>query len=56
MTKQELKSAIKAIKLAESSLHPGKSPRFTPENIEKVRKETSDGLLLAIKLLEEASK
>jgi hypothetical protein len=56
MIKQELESAISAVKLAELSLHLGKRPSFTPETIEQVRQETSRGLLLAIKLLEGASK
>jgi hypothetical protein len=48
-----LEKAIDAIKLAEASLHPKTAPRWDKDEIEKARKRTSEGLLLAIQLLEE---
>jgi hypothetical protein len=47
----DVKAAIKAVKLAELSLHPGKAPKYDRDKIEEARKEVSEGLLLAIKLL-----
>ena len=46
-----IKQAIKAVELAELSLHPSKAPKYDKDKIEEARKEVSEGLLLAIKLL-----
>lgn len=52
----EYQTAIKALKLVESALHPETAPRFDKSKIEQAKKEASDGLLLAIKLLEREGK
>ena len=52
----EYQTAIKALKLVESALHPETAPRFDKDSIEKAKREASQGLLLAIKLLERESK
>jgi hypothetical protein len=48
----DINDAIKAVKLAEASLYPATAPRWDKSEIEQARKEASQGLLLAIKLLE----
>lgn len=51
-----VKEAIKAVKLAEASLHPATAPRWDKAEIEQAREKASQGLLLAIKLLEKVGK
>ena len=48
--------AIKALKLVESALHPETAPKFDKATIKQATKEASEGLLLAIELLERESK
>jgi hypothetical protein len=48
-----IEEAIDAIKLAEASLHPKTAPRWDKDKIEQARKKVSEGLFLAIQLLEE---
>jgi hypothetical protein len=52
----EYQTAIKALKLVESALHPETAPRFDKATIKQATKDASDGLLLAIKLLEKEGK
>lgn len=48
----EYQRAIQTLRLVESALHPERAPRFDKNSIEKAKREASEGLLLAIKLLE----
>jgi hypothetical protein len=48
----EYEKAIKAIRLVESALHPETAPKFDKATIKQATQEASEGLLLAIKLLE----
>jgi hypothetical protein len=52
----DYEKAIKALRLVESALHPETAPRFDKATIKKATKDASDGLLLAIKLLEKEGK
>lgn len=52
----DYEKAIKALRLVESALHPETAPRFDKATIKQATKDASDGLLLAIKLLEKESK
>jgi hypothetical protein len=51
-----VKEAIEAVKLAEASLHPKTAPRWNKDEIQQAREKASEGLLLAIKLLEKVAK
>jgi hypothetical protein len=52
----DYEKAIKALRLVESALHPETAPRFDKATIKQATKDASDGLLLAIKLLEKEGK
>jgi len=52
----EYQTAIKALRLVESALHPETAPRFDKSKIEEAKQSASEGLLLAIKLLEKEGK
>jgi hypothetical protein len=51
----EYKKAIETLQLVESALHPETAPKFDKATIKQATKEASEGLLLAIKLLERES-
>ena len=52
----EYERAIQTLRLVESALHPETAPKFDKATIKQATKDASDGLLLAIKLLEKESK
>jgi hypothetical protein len=52
----EYEKAIKAVKLVESALHPETAPKFDKSTIKQATQEASEGLLLAIALLEREGK
>jgi hypothetical protein len=52
---KDLEQAIKAVTLAELSLHPSKAPKYTKDTIEQARQETSTGLILALSILKDLS-
>jgi hypothetical protein len=52
----DYEKAIKVLRLVESALHPETAPRFDKATIKQATKDASDGLLLAIKLLEKEGK
>ena len=52
---KDLEQAIKAVTLAELSLHPSKAPKYSKDTIEQARQETSTGLILALSILKDLS-
>lgn len=48
----EYQKAIESLRLVESALHPDTAPRFDKSKIKEAQQSASEGLLLAIKLLE----
>jgi hypothetical protein len=52
----EYERAIETLKLVESALHPETAPRFDKSKIKEATQSASEGLLLAIQLLEKESK
>jgi hypothetical protein len=48
----EYQKAIESLRLVESALHPDRAPRFNKSEIKEATQSASEGLLLAIKLLE----
>ena len=52
----EYEQAISTLRLVESALHPETAPRFDKSKIEEAKQSASEGLLLAIKLLEKDGK
>ena len=51
-TEQEIERALSAVRISLASLDPKTAPKWDKDKIEKARKETAEGLFIALDFLE----